>query len=130
MSSSDATQISRESGSPRTPLADITPLVLAAGSPFTSPASNVADMKSRPLKRSAYSGSDLTGAIDMLTADDAKQLLLLSAQSNVSLAHAIREIAASRASKLSINEMQQSYLADTFIFDERYLMENLQSTGI
>jgi flagellar biosynthesis/type III secretory pathway ATPase len=63
---------------------------------------------------------DLTGAIDLLTADEARRLLLLSAQSNTSLAATIREIALARSEPPSMKQLDvhQSYLADTFRFDD------------
>jgi hypothetical protein len=112
------TKITRNANSPRIPLADITSLVLAADSPATFYASEAAGVKSQSSKTSAYPTSDLTGAVDMLTADEAKRLLLMSAQSNMSLADAIRGIAISRSQTESTQEVQQDYLPDTFVFDE------------
>ncbi|KAK4033551.1 hypothetical protein C8A01DRAFT_49898 [Parachaetomium inaequale] len=119
--SPDATQIIRKPGSPRIPLADITTSVLAAETPasFYTHAPDLAGIKPQTPKRSPCPASDLTGAVDMLTPDEAKQLLLLSAQSNPSLAHTIRGIAVTRTPRLSPAQVQQSYLADTFRFDEQ-----------
>jgi hypothetical protein len=121
MTSPNATQIIRQPGSPRIPLADITALVLAAETPasFYTHASDPVRIKPQPSRRSPGPASDLTGAVDMLTPDEAKQLLLLSAQSNTSLAYAIRGIAVSRTPRPSPAKSQESYLADTFRFDEQ-----------
>lgn len=115
------TKITRNANSPRIPLADITSLVLAADSPTTFYAperAETAGVKSQSSKTTAYPTSDLTGAVDMLTAGEAKRLLLMSAQSNMSLADAIRGIAISRSQTESTQEVQQDYLPDTFVFDE------------
>jgi hypothetical protein len=61
----------------------------------------------------------------MLTADDARQLLLLSAQSNMSLAAAIMQIAVDRVQKPPAVRVQESYLADTFTFDDHLMSANV-----
>jgi hypothetical protein len=63
----------------------------------------------------------------MLTADDARQLLLLSAQSNMSLAAAIMQIAVARVQvqKPPAKHVQESHLADTFTFDEHPISANV-----
>jgi hypothetical protein len=112
------TKITRNPNSPRIPLADITSLVLAADGPTSFYSSDTASVESQSTEGNTYPASDLTGAVDMLTADEAKRLLLLSAQSNMSLADAIRGIAISRSQTESTQEVQHDYLADTFRFDE------------
>ncbi|KAK4151232.1 hypothetical protein C8A00DRAFT_17350 [Chaetomidium leptoderma] len=107
-------QIFRNPDSPRTPLADITPLVLAAESAANTSTVHVGPP---PGQRSHCRTPDLTGAIDLLTADEARQLLLLSAQSNVSLATAIQEMALTRSPRPT-GQIHYSCLADTFRFDE------------
>ncbi|KAH6617634.1 hypothetical protein F5144DRAFT_596597 [Chaetomium tenue] len=112
------TKFTRNANAPRVPLADITSLVLAADCPTTFYASEAADAHSQS---STSLASDLSGAVDMLTTDEAKRLLLMSAQSNMSLAEAIRGIAISRSqteSSQSTQQVEPDYLADTFVFDE------------
>ncbi|KAL2167455.1 hypothetical protein VTG60DRAFT_1206 [Thermothelomyces hinnuleus] len=116
-SSLDAARMARDPRAPRRPLADITSLVLAAESPSSFSNRNESDAQS-PRQRRPFSVPDLTGAVDMLTADEARRLLLMSARSDTSMANAIKEIAISRASIRSTQEFEQSYLADTFICDE------------
>ncbi|KAK4096962.1 hypothetical protein N658DRAFT_317217 [Parathielavia hyrcaniae] len=93
--SPETTQIMSTLSSPRIPLADITPLVLAAKSSpesrFWSLDQGQVDLPSPPQSR--RHAPDLTSAIGLLTEDETRRLLLLSAQSNASLATAIREIA-------------------------------------
>jgi hypothetical protein len=113
-----ATQIVRQPGSPRVPLADITPFVLAAESDPSSHSFDAAEVEPPRQQRSPHPAPNLAGAIDMLTADDARQLLLLSAQSNMSLAVAIRQLAVARIRRPPARRAQESYLADTFTFDE------------
>ncbi|KAH6842201.1 hypothetical protein B0I37DRAFT_193758 [Chaetomium sp. MPI-CAGE-AT-0009] len=112
------TKITRNANSPRIPLADITSLVLAADSPTSFYASDIASVRSQSSKGDTYPTSDLSGAVDMLTGDEAKQLLLLSAQSNMSLADAIKGIAISRSQIEPTQQVHHDYLADTFRFDE------------
>ncbi|AEO59459.1 hypothetical protein MYCTH_2307804 [Thermothelomyces thermophilus ATCC 42464] len=127
-SSLDAARMARDPRAPRMPLADITSLVLAAESPSSFGSRNQSDARPQsskmemepqsPKQRRPFSVPDLTGAVDMLTASEARHLLLMSARSDTSLANAIKEIAISRASIRSTQEFEQSYLADTFICDE------------
>ncbi|KAK4244308.1 hypothetical protein C7999DRAFT_17428 [Corynascus novoguineensis] len=121
MSSSDPALFSRDSESPRIPLADITPLVLAAESSSSLCSPDVSSPEPQSPKRHTFSAPDLDQAVNMLTADQARQLLLVSAQSNTWLAYAIKKIAIHHASQRSTRDAQQSYLADTFIYDERYI---------
>ncbi len=115
----------RDPGSPRTPLADITPFVLAAES-CSSPSFFDTDGAELPRqRRSPCLATDITGAIDLLTADETRRLLLLSAQSNISLATTIRDIAFTRISRRSSAQVDQSYLADTFRFDEHDISSNI-----
>ena len=120
------TQSARSPGSPRTPLADITPFVLAAES-CSSPSffDTAVNAELPPRQRSPYPATDITGAIDLLTADETRRLLLLSAQSNMSLATTIRDIAFARISRRSSAQVDQSYLADTFRFDEHGVSSNI-----
>ncbi|KAK4120138.1 hypothetical protein N657DRAFT_636818 [Parathielavia appendiculata] len=121
--SPETTQIMSRLTLPRMPLADITPLVLAAESSSESSfwSFDEAQVQLASPPRSRRHAPDLTRAIDLLTPDEARRLLLLSAQSNTSVATAIREIALVRAEpsmspkQLELNE---SYVADTFRFDD------------
>ena len=120
-----ATHIARKPGSPRIPLADITPFVLAAESAPSSNSSDTAEVEPWPQQGSPRPAPSLARAIGMLTADDARQLLLLSAQSNISLAAAIMKITVDRVQKLPAKRVQESYLADTFTFDEHPMSANV-----
>ncbi|KAK3898692.1 hypothetical protein C8A05DRAFT_18769 [Staphylotrichum tortipilum] len=113
----------RNSGSPRVPLADITPFVLAAESDAsTFYSSSTVDVELPPQRQGRPRPiPDITGAINLLTADETSRLLLLSAQSNTSLAAAIRDIAVARSSRQQPEPQVDMELADTFIFEEHRL---------
>lgn len=126
----DAIRMARDPRVPRVPLADITSLVLAAEShsgfndgnePDGGPRTFKMEEPQSPTQPRPFSGPDLTGAVDMLTADEARQLLLMSARSDISLANAIKEIAISRSSIQSTQECDQISLADTFICAEDHI---------
>ena len=126
--SADAALVAiRNSGSPRVPLADITPFVLAAESDAsTFYSSSTVDVELPPQRRSRPRPiPDITGAIDLLTADEARRLLLLSAQSNTSLAAAIRDIAVARSSRRAPEPQVDMELADTFIFEEHAVQSHV-----
>ena len=61
----------------------------------------------------------------MLTADEARRLLLLSAQSNTSLAAAIRDIGVARSSRRAPEPQVDMELADTFIFEEHAVQSHV-----
>ncbi|KAK4233126.1 hypothetical protein C8A03DRAFT_19733 [Achaetomium macrosporum] len=112
-------------GCPRIPLADITPPAsLDADGAFPNsglpPDVTMVDIAMELPAR--YRAPSLPAAIDLLTEDEARRLLLRAAQSNLSLAAAIRQIALSRAdaarSTRSAEQMrQESFLVDTFVED-------------
>ncbi|KAL1838122.1 hypothetical protein VTJ49DRAFT_3001 [Mycothermus thermophilus] len=130
--------------SPRTPLADITPLVLgasyssessASASFYDSQATEDEIPETPQLPEFPTLSSDgqaqrlvpsLASAIDLLTADEAKNLLLVSAQSNMSVAAAIKELALSRMHPVNRPTpptptpvpARRNSLADTILFDE------------
>ncbi|KAL2264989.1 hypothetical protein VTJ83DRAFT_7499 [Remersonia thermophila] len=138
--------------SPRTPLADITPLVLGASySSESSASASFYDSQATveqaeeeeipetpPPPEFPTLSSDgqpqrlvpsLASAIDLLTADEARHLLLVSAQSNMSVAAAIKELALSRMSSShrptpptppspTPVPARRNSLADTILFDE------------
>jgi hypothetical protein len=120
-----AVQIIRNPGVPRTPLADITHFVLAAESASNFWLPDTVNAESSPQPPSPCLAPDITGDIDLLTADEARRLLLLSAQSNMSLASAIRGIALNRSSRQSIAQVEHSDLADTFRFDEDEMLSHV-----
>ncbi|KAH6613547.1 hypothetical protein B0J18DRAFT_58802 [Chaetomium sp. MPI-SDFR-AT-0129] len=115
----DAALFTRRSGSQRTPLADITSIVLAAESPSSFYETETPADSPHLSSHSSYPASDLTSAIDLLTADEAKRLLFVSAQSDISIADAIRGIAISRTSagSIELGSPRSIPLADTFRFD-------------
>ena len=115
----------RNPGSPRTPLADITPFVLAAESCSSPPPFDTVNAELPPQQRSPCLATDITGAINLLTVDETRRLLLMLAQSNMSLATTIRDIAFARISRRSSAQVDQSYLADTFRFDEHDMSSNI-----
>ncbi len=105
------------------PLADITPFVLAAEDPAHAGFFDTANACPEPptQQQAPCLRTDITGAIELLTADEARRLLLLSAQSNMSLATTIRDIAFARSSRRSSAQVDESSLADTFVFDEHQI---------
>ncbi|AEO64794.1 uncharacterized protein THITE_2169781 [Thermothielavioides terrestris NRRL 8126] len=110
----------------RTPLADITARALAVESAPAEPAAlparraarDARHMQTRHRRRPSLCRG-LADDINLLTEDEARRLLLLSAQSNSYLAAAIRELSFGRSSDAwDVNRMQlharQSCLVDTF----------------
>ncbi|KAL2115301.1 hypothetical protein VTJ04DRAFT_9556 [Mycothermus thermophilus] len=129
--------------SPRTPLADITPLVVGASysdeiSPSASFDSHATEdeipepaaMRQRPATpmddQTPHFVPTLASAIDLLTPDEARHLLLVSAQSNMSVAAAIKELALDRIRAQNRPtpatpgpaRARRNSLADTIVFDE------------
>jgi hypothetical protein len=129
--------------SPRTPLADITPLVVGASySDESSPSASFdsqatedeipepAAMRQRPATpmddQTSRFVPTLASAIDLLTPDEARHLLLVSAQSNMSVAAAIKELALDRIrtqnrptpATPTPARARRNSLADTIVFDE------------
>jgi hypothetical protein len=119
------TQVRRKLGSPRIPLADITP---RSPSPIKGDwddargVRNVVEHES-PTQQDLPRTGGLVSAISLLTEEDAKELLLLSAKSNISLAVAIKDMVLGRqkSSRDASHPMEESYesnLVDTFISDD------------
>lgn len=123
--SPETARLIRDPSAPRTPLADITHFVLAAESASNFWSSDTVNVESPRQPSSPCLAPDITGDIDLLTADEARGLLLLSAQSNMSLATAIRGIALNRSSRRSMAQVEESDLADTFRFDEDEMMSHV-----
>ncbi|KAG7286854.1 hypothetical protein NEMBOFW57_009172 [Staphylotrichum longicolle] len=123
--SPETAQLIRNPGAPRTPLADITHFVLATESASNFWSSDTVNAEPPRRPSSPCLAPDITGDIDLLTADEARRLLLLSAQSNMSLATAIRGIALHRSSRRSMAQVEDSDLADTFRFGEDEMMSHV-----
>lgn len=106
---------------PRTPLADITPLSSTDERPHNLGKPDPGAMAQQVPTESPRLSPDLPQAIDLLTAHEARWLLLLSARSDTSLANVIQEIACHRARDArdarhsqKVETAYPSYLADTF----------------